>query len=145
MIKTEYVLFVIAIVLVIYYFYYYNKSENLPSTIDQSELNNQTLQSVGSEKQSSKPTIGVYYTNWCGYSREFIQQFNNDEQNKVRNAGAEVKLIDCEKDNGPELCKKYDVQGFPTILLHSSQNSDPILYNGNRNGDDIAKFVKSNL
>ena len=55
MIKTEYVLFVIAIVLVIYYFYYYNKSENLPSTIDQSELNNQTLQSVGSEKQSTKP------------------------------------------------------------------------------------------
>ena len=55
-------------------------------------------------------------------------------------AGAKIELIDCEKDK--EMCAKYEVQGFPTLLLHTSNGVVP--YNGNRSGEAIAEFVTQN-
>ena len=47
-----------------------------------------------------------------------------------------VNLLEC-------LCSKYNIQGFPTILLHTSA-TNKVVYNGDRSGDAIAQFVNDN-
>ena len=90
--------------------------------------------------KSSNKMLGIYYTEWCGHSREFLKQLENGLKTKLEKEGVSIRLIDCEKNN--DLCQKMHIEGYPTILLHTD-NKD-IHYNGNRTDDDILNFVKNN-
>jgi thioredoxin-like negative regulator of GroEL len=135
--KTKHVLFVIAVVVILYLIYQHNKK-------DEKMTNDITVKPVVQSAQvpasNSAPVLGVYYTEWCGYSQQFVDQLNNGVGEAIEKAGAKVKLVDCEKDK--ETCAKYDVQGFPTLLLHTSKGVVP--YNGHRSGEAIAEFIAQN-
>lgn len=94
--------------------------------------------------QNKKAEFTVYYTTWCGWSKkalamlqtpDIVNYFNN-------NPKCSLVLIDCEKDNGPQICKANNIQGFPTMKLIMG---DKILdYNGKREPKDIIEFVNRN-
>ena len=123
--ETKHVLFVVAAIVILYLIYQHNK-KNEKMTTETSE--------------QSSPVLGVYYTEWCGYSQQFVDQLKNGTGAVIEKTGAKIQLIDCEKDK--EMCAKYEVQGFPTLLLHTSKGTVP--YNGNRSGDSIAEFIQQN-
>lgn len=118
--KTENILVIIVISLILLYFIYKNKNEKLDSI-------------------SKNPTLGVYYTNWCGYSKRFLNELDNGLKNKLESS-VSVKLVDCEKN--PDECKRLNVRGYPTVILH--KNNEDILYNGNRSEDDLINFINNN-
>jgi thioredoxin-like negative regulator of GroEL len=126
----KFALFVVGIVVILYLIYKY----------DQNDLDVEKLENVSSESTEVKPTIGVYYTEWCGYSQQFLSQLNNGVAKSIQDAGANVKLVDCDKDK--ETCAKYNVEGFPTIILHSSKGD--LHYNGARSGEAIVGFINNN-
>jgi thioredoxin-like negative regulator of GroEL len=129
--KTNHVLLVIAAVVILYFIY--KKNENMT----EGDIKTQSTQSTQS---TETPTLGVYHTEWCGYSKQFIDQLKNGTGSSIQKAGAKIELIDCEKDK--EMCAKYEIQGFPTLLLHTSKGVVP--YNGNRSEDSIAEFITQN-
>ena len=137
--KTKHVLFVIAIIVILYLIYKHNKKdESMTNEQPTQQATQQATQPM--QVQNSGPVLGVYYTEWCGYSKQFIDQLKNGTGASIEKAGAKIQLVDCEKDK--ETCAKFEVQGFPTLLLHTSKGVVP--YNGNRSGEAIAEFITQN-
>jgi thioredoxin-like negative regulator of GroEL len=132
--QNHIVLFIL--LLVFLYFLYKKYSENMDkiSNPEQKSTQSSNLDNL------DKPTLGVYYTEWCGYSRQFLDKLNNGLLDDLQNTGVNVKLVDCDKDK--QTCADLGIQGFPTLLLH--KNNKIIPYNGHREKNDILDFVKNN-
>ena len=129
--KNMNLLILLLLVGIVIYFVYKNQ-ENLNSS------ESETLPVASSDKKSNK-VLGVYYTEWCGYSRNFLQQLDDGLQKKIENEGVTVNLVDCDKNK--EMCQKLQIEGFPTVLLH--KGDEIVHYTGNRGDDDLLHFVKS--
>ena len=134
--NKKFALFIVAIVVILYLLYKYNSSYDLDVEKFDNSVNVQTQQT----QIQTKPVFGVYYTEWCGYSQQFLSQLNNGVGQAIQNAGAELKLVDCDKDK--QTCSKYNVEGFPTLILHSSKGD--VHYSGQRTAEEIANFIKNN-
>jgi len=82
-------------------------------------------------KNNFKETIGakdalvLFYASWCGFSRRFLPHF--EEYSK--NCSKECTKVD--KDEFPELCKKYTIEYYPTVIwfkdgkVHKRLDSKP--------------------
>jgi len=119
----------IFILIIILYYIFNSQNEKMTSQTNQNESNT----------QKTNKTLGVYYTEWCGYSRQFLQQLNDGLLKDIQNNNVTVKLVDCDKDK--ETCAALNISGFPTVILHTT--SDNIAYNGDRSHDDLINFIKS--
>ena len=146
-------LFLIAVgtIVILYLLYKYNKlsdfdTEKLDNvkplsetkSVPLAETKSVQLAETKTEIDNSTPIIGVYYTDWCGYSQQFLEKINNGVGEAIEKAGARVLLVDCDK--AEETCAKYKIRGFPTILFHSP-DGNTVPYNGARDGDSIAAFI----
>lgn len=135
--KLEYIAGIVIVIVVVLYILYKNNQENL-------ENDNTKVQKEQLENNNS-PILGVYYTEWCGYSQQFLRALQNDiipalEQNKLDKA-FQIKLVDCDKHK--EECAKNNVPGFPTLILHKDNSNIP--YDGDRSPDDLIHFLKQHL
>jgi len=58
-----------------------------------------------------------FYTDWCGWCKKLDADTYTDKS-VVAISGKFVNVkIDAEKNDGPELAKKYGVSGFPTLVF----------------------------
>ncbi len=137
--KTKHVLIIVAVVVVLYLLYKYNGSEKFSNDVYAPVALTASSQQAASQ-QASSPTLGVYYTEWCGYSQQFLSQLKNGLQSDIEKTGTKVVLVDCEKDK--QTCAKYNVEGYPTLLLHTAKG--PVPYQGARSAADITAFIKQN-
>lgn len=86
------------------------------------------IEDVSSEDQL-KPEpdqiiLALFYTNWCGHCKNFKPDFEGldlNEVNKDRTGQILLKRVDCEEH--ADLCKKYEIAGYPTLRLFKP-NSD---------------------
>ena len=126
------------IVIILLYFLYKKNQENLEDTT-------KDVENESDVHNSNTPILGIYYTDWCGYSQQFLRALKEDiipalQQNNLDKA-FQIKLVDCEKHK--EECAKNNIPGFPTLLLH--KNNSVINYEGDRSPNDVIKFLKQNL
>ena len=89
--------------------------------------------------KNSETTVYNFNTSWCRYSREFEPEWNAFV-NSLKNSD-NIKAIDvkCDNDQNKELCKKYDIPGYPSVVIESKNNVE--LYNGQRNSKAIRKYL----
>lgn len=83
-----------------------------------------------------------FNTDWCGYSKRFQKtwdEFITYSQKNMMN----IKAIDvkCDDSKNKELCKKYPVPGYPTVV--AVVNNISKIYDGPRTVSDLTKFAKS--
>jgi thioredoxin-related protein len=76
---------------------------------------------VAELSSNKKPYYIEFYTQWCGYCKQMMKETFSDSKtiiisHKLFNASQ----IDAESKNGKELAKKYQVEGFPTVLFFSA-------------------------
>lgn len=88
----------------------------------------------------------IFYANWCGYCKSAMpafQKLKNDYDNqKINNNFVSIDLI--EGDKNSYLMSKYNVSGFPTILL-SKSNGQTLKYHGDRSYEDLVVFLRQNV
>jgi hypothetical protein len=131
----------VIIVLLILYFLYKKNQENL-DIINENDTSDDETNKIN---ETNVPILGVYYTEWCGYSQRFLRELKEEiipslEQNKL-DKEFQIKLVDCEKHK--EECEKNNVPGFPTLILHKGAES--INYEGDRSASDLISFLKRKL
>ena len=103
------------------------------------DLELKDLKKVYNNKSNGEtPTMMNFNTNWCGFSRQFEPVWNQFSS-KMEGKNIKVQSIKCDQPGNEELCKKYNVQGFPTVLLVANNNTHE--FNGNRTVNDLEKFA----
>jgi hypothetical protein len=95
----------------------------------------------GVQDNDAKTRIFNFNTSWCGYSVRF-QPIWNQFTDKVVDPNVEVLDVKCDLDENSELCKKYDVPGYPSILK-VTPSGKIVNYDGPRTVDGLLDFVKN--
>jgi thiol-disulfide isomerase/thioredoxin len=88
----------------------------------------------------SETTIYNFNTSWCGYSVRFQPTWDEfTESNKNNN----IKIVDvkCDKPENEDLCNRYPVEGFPTVLKVSGKTVIP--FEGPRTVEALQNFAKN--
>jgi len=85
---------------------------------------NENFQSAIEEsKKLNKPMFVYFGTSWCFYCKQLEEETftNQDVQNKIIENYIPVKV---DGDTNPELCSRYNVLGFPTIVIIDSNEKE---------------------
>jgi thiol-disulfide isomerase/thioredoxin len=87
--------------------------------------------------------LKLFYADWCGHCKRFKPVFDGELKDVITNSKIPVQLetIDCDKN--PDLVSKYNISGFPTLILEV--NNKPIEYQGQRRSENIIAFIKEHL
>ena len=81
-----------------------------------------------------------FNTKWCGYSLKFQPTWDKFTEN---NKNPNIKIIDvkCDKAENDDLCNRYPVEGFPTVLKVKGNTVIP--YNGPRSLEGLQEFSQN--
>jgi thiol-disulfide isomerase/thioredoxin len=90
-------------------------------------------------EKTNKQTIYNFNTTWCKYSRDFQPIWDQFEKEN-KNENLEIKDVKCDDEN--ELCNKYPVRGYPTVILDT--NGSVKEFSGKRTIEALTNFVKEN-
>lgn len=88
---------------------------------------------------NKQDTILYFYANWCPHCTTFkpeVIQFKNRQANS--NNPVDVRLLE-ESNCPPELMKKHNIRGFPTVIYTSKDKT--IEFNGERNAVSLEAFL----
>jgi hypothetical protein len=89
-----------------------------------------------------KPTIYNFNTRTCGWSKKFQPEWDKfSESAKSSLPNIIVKDVKCEDNN--EMCSKYNVPGYPYVLLEIDNKIIP--YNGERTVESLTDFCNKNM
>jgi thiol-disulfide isomerase/thioredoxin len=86
------------------------------------------------------PTVMIFKADWCGHCKKAAPEFQRLAAGPLALSGgrsATVKVLDADADK--EEMKKYNVRGFPTILIING--SDTTEYPGERTYDGVLEFL----
>lgn len=96
-----------------------NSNENNISIVSEIDWNENFQSAIVESKKSNKPMFVYFKASWCPYCKQLESETfkNQDVQNKIAENYIPVKI---DGDTNPELCSKYNVLGFPTIVIIDS-------------------------
>ena len=63
------------------------------------------------ELKSKEKAVVLFYATWCPYSQRFLPIFQEYAKNNPQEC---VSII---IDDKPDLCEKYEIEYYPTVLL----------------------------
>ncbi len=137
---------VVAVVAALLIKKFFKKPEAVPQT---------TTPSVEGFDDGSS-TLRIFHVDWCGHCKKMVPEFNklmdvseddeNTSEKEITVKDKPVKLVKVNPEkstDGAELAKKYDVQGYPTIIL--TTGGKDIHYEGGPSVDSLKSFLESNL
>ncbi len=132
--KLGITIFIISVILILLYLnnYYLENFEEVGNQEDSKE-----------DKPSNKRLV-LYYANWCGASKMFLPEWNNNIHNKL---SIPTEMVECEET--PDRCPH--IKYFPTIILESgsglgpeSEQKELDTKKYSRNLEGILEFIKDN-
>jgi protein disulfide-isomerase-like protein len=89
----------------------------------------------GQPYDMGKPFLVNFFAPWCTHCKRLMPIW---ESLRPSIQGYNIVKVDCVKY--PNLCKRYGVQGYPTIKLF--REGSVIDYSGNRTLEDFVRFLK---
>lgn len=91
-----------------------------------------------------KGEIIIYYAMWCGYSRQFLPEWEKFEKYAKDNLPqVRTGRVRCE-DGSEATCQQKGVQGYPTVILYLKDGSEKT-FEDERTTDKLIKFVQNNV
>jgi thiol-disulfide isomerase/thioredoxin len=82
-------------------------------------------EALAKAKKENKLLFVDFYTSWCGPCKMMSKKiFPTPEVGEYFNDKFISLKIDAEKGEGPELAKKYEVKGFPTMIFFNGDGSE---------------------
>jgi hypothetical protein len=95
-----------------------------------------------------------FNTSWCGWSKRFqpewdnlVNKINTDNSDISKTIKDTVEFLDvkCDKNENIELCNRYDIPGYPFVLIENVNSGEKFVYNNERTADEMYKFLVNNI
>lgn len=96
------------------------------------------------EPNGNEMNIVLFHATWCGHCQKF-----KPEWAKVENAlkkmdnnvnGKVIRMVKVDADEKPDLVKKYNISGFPTVKVMTQGKI--VDYEGDRSMSGLMKYIK---
>ena len=97
--------------------------------------------SLAKAKETGKPIIVFFYTDWCGFCQRFAPTFDKITKVKDIKKNFAIAFVNCEKEENQPLMQEYGVQGFPTVYVVDKNGKKTQLENGTFFNEDSKKVV----
>jgi thiol-disulfide isomerase/thioredoxin len=91
--------------------------------------------------KTSKISIYNFNTDTCGYSVKF-QPVWNQFTNSINNPNIKIYDIKCDNPKNNNLCNKFNIEGYPTVIKEDHITNNIQYYNGPRTLDGLMNFTK---
>jgi protein disulfide-isomerase A6 len=88
---------------------------------------------------NNKPELILFKAEWCGHCKNFKSVWD-EIQNNFNNQ-VNIKTYDADTTSHKNYFNKYNVQGFPTLIL--VHNNKIVEYSGSRDINSVTDFVNS--
>jgi thiol-disulfide isomerase/thioredoxin len=89
----------------------------------------------------SNPTLLFFHADWCGHCQRFMPTFDKFSGGVNK---SKINILKFNADIEKSYVKSFNIEGFPTILLHEPKSKRFINYTGDRSIGDLVKFVNEN-
>lgn len=90
----------------------------------------------------TKDVLIEMYAPWCGHCKNFEPEYKKLAKSLAHEKNLVIAKMNADANDGPE---NYNVQGYPTIYFApANHKDDPIKYSGQRELEDIKKFLMEN-
>ena len=84
---------------------------------------------------SKNNQLVLFKAEWCGHCKNFKSTWDK-LQSELKN---EVEFVTYDADQHKEIMTKYNIQGFPTLILNAGNKA--IEYNGDRDINSLKEFI----
>lgn len=87
-------------------------------------------------------SYSLFYADWCPHCQTCKPEWQNMKKNWNKCSKVKMQEFNCE--NSKDQCKKYNIQGYPTIILTIGDKDHE--FNGSqRNEAEMVRFLESKL
>lgn len=92
--------------------------------------------------KKTKSALVVFFTNWCGHCKALKKPYSLAADSAHQQGISSVlAAVDCGANSS--ICKKYNIEGYPTIKFFKNGKFFRD-YTNERTADAIIQFLKSN-
>jgi thiol-disulfide isomerase/thioredoxin len=113
-------------------------------------LYNNTYQITEKFNENEKVIIKVFNfnTSWCGWSKKLQPEWDKFRQLIIDNNLNHIEVYDikCDNDSNSQICKEYNVRGYPYIVIEKMTNtnnqSERIIYDQDRTAENLLSYIK---
>ena len=86
---------------------------------------------------SDAPLLVEFYAPWCGHCKQLAPNWAKAAE-ELAPRGMQLGAVDCTANE--ELCGRFDVKGYPHILVFGRDKGKPKVYDGPRTASEIVSF-----
>lgn len=76
---------------------------------------------LNTAKETNKPVLVDVYASWCSYCKQMDE--NTFQNSQVQQKLLNYVLVKVNGDENPDFVKKYQIYGYPTILIMDSSGN----------------------
>ncbi|AAZ12643.1 protein disulfide isomerase, putative [Trypanosoma brucei brucei TREU927] len=92
---------------------------------------------------TEKHVFVMFYAPWCGHCKRLKPKW--EELAKEMKDETSVVIARLDADKHRNVAERFDVRGYPTLLLFARSKKEGLRYEGARDVAALKEFVKSNM
>lgn len=101
-------------------------AKTVKTSITKDYAKNKTIEKA---KESEKPTIVLFYADWCGYCQKFAPVFNDIVNTRKFKSKLSVAYVNGASEENQQYMTEYDIKGFPTVYMVNFKTNEKIRLN----------------
>lgn len=96
---------------------------------------------AGIEGLANQKELVFIHMDGCGHCKNMMPEWA--KATKKNNTNIRMRKVERSEEDGPALCNKFNISGFPTIILLSGGEKVKE-YDGDRKSDALLEFLRQN-
>jgi protein disulfide-isomerase A1 len=113
--------------------------ENSSTNVDESNVLSLTKDTFDDAVKNNKYLLVKFVAPWCGHCKALTPAYDAAAK-QLADSGSEIKLASVDATVEPDLAKRFDVKGYPTLKFFSDGTT--LEYTGGRAQDDIVSWLR---